>query len=290
MAFADFVRYQHPTAVLEIGGGHGKLSSIYREDIEWTIMEPPTKLVEGSSVRIIKEFFTEDTDLEQCKFDTIVHSHLFEHVHHPDQFVKLMADSLPVGGKAIFSVPNMKKMLEKKFTNCLNFEHTYFLSEEYITYLMSKHGFKILAQEYFMEDNSIFYAWEKTTDAFEMPLSANLYTIYKKLFLEYIEYHIDLVDKLNNDISQYDSYYLFGAHVFSQYLIKFGLNTSKLKCILDNDKLKQTKRMYGTDILVDSPKVLAEDILPVIIVRAGSFTDEIRLDILQNINQKTIFL
>ena len=184
MAFADFVRYQHPTAVLEIGGGHGKLSSIYREDIEWTIMEPNPKLVEGSSVRIIKEFFTEDTDLEQCKFDTIVHSHLFEHVHHPDQFVKLMSESLEVGGKVIFSVPNMRKMLEKKFTNCLNFEHTYFLSEEYITYLMSKHGFKILAQEYFMEDNSIFYAWEKTSSSFEMPLPANLYIIYKNLFLE----------------------------------------------------------------------------------------------------------
>lgn len=289
-SFAAFIQEQSPGSVLEIGGGHGKLSSLYRDDIEWTILEPNPKPQGDSAARVVKGFFTKDTELDNFNFDTIVHSHVFEHAYDPSEFVRLMAEALPDAGKLIFSVPNMRKMLEKKYTNCLNFEHTYFLSEEYIEHLMLKNGFKLLAVNYFKDDNSIFYAWQKTGEPVDIPVPVHLYSLYKNLFIEYIDYHKTLVDNLNSEIAKVDCYYLFGAHVFSQFLIKFGLDVKNIKCILDNDISKQGKRLYGTDVFVESPSMLKDVDSPCIIVRAGSFTNEIKNDIKDNINRLVSFL
>lgn len=50
--------------------------------------------------------------------------------------------------RLIFSLPNMQKWLSNKFTNTLNYEHTIFLNEPVIEYLLHKNGFKILQKRY----------------------------------------------------------------------------------------------------------------------------------------------
>ena len=47
-----------------------------------------------------------------------------------------------------------------------------------------------------------------------------------------------LINNLNEkiiNINVKQKIYLFGAHVFAQSLIKFGLNTSRISCLLDNE-------------------------------------------------------
>ena len=83
--------------------------------------------------------------------------------------------------------------------------------------------------------------------------------------------------------------YLFGAHVFAQYLIAMGLNTEKIVCLLDNDKNKQGRRLYGTKLKVASPKILADVRDPIVILKAGVYNDEIKEDIVDNINKATVF-
>ena len=84
--------------------------------------------------------------------------------------------------------------------------------------------------------------------------------------------------------------YLFGAHVFSQYLFAFGLETERIAAVLDNAETKQGKRLYGTDLSVLSPKILARcPDEPVVILRAGVYNEEIKRDILDNINPRTEF-
>ena len=96
---------------------------------------------------------------------------------------------------------------------------------------------------------------------------------------------------MNNKIKNTSSpVYLFGAHVFSQYLIQEGLNTKKIKYILDNDNNKHYKRLYGSSLEVRPPKVLLNDEKPLIILKAGVYNDEIRSDILENINSSAVFL
>ncbi|MCW1376584.1 class I SAM-dependent methyltransferase, partial [Campylobacter jejuni] len=80
-------------------------------------------------------------------FDTITHSHTFEHIYNPHEFLEEISSALMGGGKMIFSLPNMEKWLENKFTNCLNFEHTIFLSENILEFLLQKHKFKIIQKQ-----------------------------------------------------------------------------------------------------------------------------------------------
>jgi hypothetical protein len=106
-----------------------------------------------------------------------------------------------------------------------------------------------------------------------------------------VEYHKLLVAGLNNKMSQTTQpIYLFGAHVFAQYLIEMGLNTDKITCLLDNDPKKQGRRLYGTKLIVASPKVLADVKNPIVILKAGVYNEEIRSDIISNINSTVRFL
>ena len=84
--------------------------------------------------------------------------------------------------------------------------------------------------------------------------------------------------------------YLFGAHIFSQYLLAFGLDEKDLVCILDNDVEKENKRLYGTNLISHSPKILKDVDEALVILRAGGYNDEIKQDILDNINPKIRFI
>ena len=291
--FAKFLYTYHPKSVLEIGGAHGILSREYEklDPIKWTIIEPNPSPAEGVTARFIKGFFDDSFQPDE-PVDTVVHSHVFEHVYEPDQFVKHLASFLRDGQQLIFTLPNMAEMLKRKYTNCINFEHTVFLTEPYVEYLLSKHGFRLVEKQYFWEDHSIFYAYVRDSNAAVIDLPDGLYEYNKKLYLDYVQYHEQLIQDLNekiNDQLKDRSLYLFGAHVLAQYLIQFGLNTEKIVFVLDNDHNKQGKRLYGTSLQVASPKILSSVTNPVVILKAGVYNQEIKSDILNNINSDTIF-
>ena len=294
LKFSKFIQQQAPNSVLEIGGAHGILSREYKKEnpIDWTILEPNPSPVEGVDATFIKGFF-DDKFIFDGEIDTIIHSHVFEHVYYPNEFIIHISNFLEEGQKLIFSIPNMEEMLKRKYTNCINFEHTVFITEPYIDYLLSKHGFRQVAKKYFKDDHSIFYAYIKDTKTETIELPTRLYERNKKLYLDFVDYHKKLIINLNETIKKVDpeqSIYLFGAHVFAQYLIELGLDTSRIVCLLDNDINKQGKRLYGTNMMVKSPKVLADVKNPIIILKAGVYNDEVKRDILENINKNAKFL
>ena len=84
--------------------------------------------------------------------------------------------------------------------------------------------------------------------------------------------------------------FIFGAHIFTQYLIKFGLDEGLFANILDNDHRKIGNRLYGTDLTVRSPKILKDIENPVLVLKAAQYTEEIKKDILENINPNTKFI
>lgn len=290
--FATFLNNTSPSSVLELGGAHGILSIKYRQfkDIPWTIIEPNPAPTEGCQARFKKGFFDENFKYSE-EFDTIVHSHVFEHIYKPDDFMKHLSSFMKTGQKLVFSLPNMQVMLERKYTNCINFEHTVFLTEPYVEYLLAKHGFRLASKEYFMYDHSIFYSAVRDSEVKPVALPQDLYEKNKKIYMDYVSYHKTLIADLNQKISQTTQpIYLFGAHIFSQYLLEMGLNTSKIVGLLDNDPKKQGLRLYGTKLSVSSPKVLADVESPVVILKAGVYNDEVKKDILENINKSSRFL
>lgn len=291
-AFAKYLSKTAPRSVLEIGGAHGILSREYKQysQIPWTILEPNPSPVEGCDARYYKGFFDEDFTLGQ-PVDAVVHSHVFEHVYEPDQFMRHLSGYMEAGKHLIFSLPNMQRMLEKKYTNCINFEHTVFLTEPYIEFLLAKHGFLVIDKAYFLEDHSIFYTAVRDPAVTPVALRPDLYERNRQIYKEYVDYHENLIRELNQKVQETNApVYIFGAHIFSQYLIVNGLATSKIVNILDNDANKQDRRLCGTNLVVQSPKVLLDVANPIVILKAGIYNEEIKEDILANINAKVTFL
>jgi hypothetical protein len=224
-------------------------------------------------------------------FDSVIHSHLFEHVYEPVDFMRALSKFIPEGANLAFSVPNMEEMLRRKYTNCINFEHTMLLTEPFIDYLLSSNGFEIVNKQKFQEDHSLFFHAIRNSGVEATKLTGELYSDYKRLYVDYIDYHKNLVLSLNKRIASLTApTYLFGAHVFTQYLIAFGLDTTGLAGILDNDKSKQGRRLYGTTLQVHSPAILTGAGPTNIVLKAGVYCNEIQDDIEKNYNQECTFL
>ena len=293
--FSKFISRFTPGSVFEIGGSHGILSKKYKEHyscIPWTIIEPSPQPQLGVTAKFITGFFNSNTAID-FHFDTVVHSHVLEHTYYPVEFLRLIHSKLNVNQHMIFSIPNMKSMLEKKYANCLNFEHTFFLDEGILDHTLHMIGFNILEKNYFKDDHSIFYCCSKSSriSSDQLRLINNeAYTYNKKLFSDFTDYYTKLVNSINLTGPSSSKIYLFGAHIFSQVLIQFGLDTSMISGILDNDKNKQGRRLYGTNLRVYSPSVLQSLDSPIVIVKAGTYTNEIIDDIVNNINPTAVFL
>lgn len=292
-AFAKFLYKYKPKNILEIGGAHDQIARNYKEldaNINWTIIEPnPEHIIEDNKIKVIKDWFDDKFVIDE-HFDTIIHSHVFEHTYNPIVFIEHIAKFMKKGDRHIFTFPNLLPMLKLKWTNCLNFEHTVFLTEEITEYILKRFGFIILEKQYYGNPHSIFYATEKVATPVDVVSMENKYEEYKKVFTNYVNFHLNMIKELNEKIEASDiPVYLFGAHIFSQSLIQFGLKTDKIVSILDNSPLKQGKRLYGTKFMIESPKVLKNKGPANVILKAGGYDEEIKKDILENINSEVTF-
>jgi len=292
LEFAHLICKYSSDYVLEIGGGHGILAQNclqIKPNLHWTIVEPNPTVPANAQIKVVKRLFDETFIIDK-NVDTIVHSHVLEHIYEPNQFMSQISRNLERGKNLLFSVPNLQIMMQRKYTNCINFEHTVFLTEPFIEYILQHNGFKIKEKRYFLDDHSIFYAAIRDDAAKGIAQMPDEYSRNKQAYMDYIQYHSDLIKELNQKMSnQENNVYLFGGHIFSQYLLKFGLDQSRIQCLLDNDPHKHNKRLYGTNMIVYSPKILKDVKNPVVILRAGVFNNEIKKDILENINHEVVF-
>ncbi len=275
--FIDFISKYVEDNILEIGGSNGFIAKNFIEknpEKNWTIVEPNPSFNGDEKIKVMKGLF--DKRFMDRSIQTIVHSHVLEHIYAPRDFLQDVFSFLNEGQYQVFSIPNLKKYLESKFTNTINFEHTFFLTEEFCDYLMPLHGFEIIEKKYFQK-HSIFYAVRKNSRLKTYSL-INYYDEYKSLYLSFIEYYKEEVRRINNLIDNFDGkIFLFGAHIFSQFLIYMGLKEERIVNILDNSKIKKEKRLYGTKLKVLSPSkelLNANDVA--IILKAGQYQQEVR--------------
>lgn len=276
-AFARFLHAYRPKKILEIGSAHDYIAKQYLDlnpQATWTSVEPNPVNIHDSRVRVMRQWFDEKFIIDQ-PVDAIVHSHILEHAYDPVRFIQHISELLKKGDKHIFTFPHLLLFLKKKYTNGLNFEHTLFLTEYFTDHFLTLFGFKILKKQYY-KDHSIFYATEKTDTKITVPVLRNKYRYHKKLFVDFVNYHTALIGRLNTKIARFKGpLYLFGAHIFSQYLFHFGLTPGAITGILDNSTHKQGKRLYGTPFTVYSPAILKNMNNVGVIVKTAHYRDEI---------------
>lgn len=292
--FADYVASFSPKVVVEIGGGMGVLAkSVTRmiPELEWHVVEPNPAFEPTSRIHVQREFFDRNT-IMPAQADMIVFSQVLEHAYDPKEFMAMIAHVLRPGGRLVFAYPHLLKWLQEKYTNALNFEHTMLLTDAYIDPLLLALGFKVLDKKVY-KDHSFFYAAERLSlePALQDVVWPDLAHEHRAVFMDFIRYHKDMVLELNKELADVRRpTYLFGAHIFSTYLFSFGLDATRIAGILDNSPTKRGRRFYGSSFLVDSPIILKDKGLVRVILKAGIYTEEIKKDILTNINPEVRFL
>ena len=241
--------------------------------------------LKSEKINVIDTFFkaSEMPDNTNC----VVHTHLIEHLYNPVEEIKEIGDALKEGDFMIFSAPRIDSMLEVFYTNAMNFEHTYLLCDKKLKYIVSSAGFEIIEKFNFSE-YCTFYACKKVKNT-------SVYEVKKyedeKLITDFISHHENEVNKIFSKIdSKKENTFIFGAHIFTQFLLKFGIDESLFSCVLDNDKKKIGNRLYGTSLKINSPKVLKDHDSPLVVLKAAQYTDEIKHDIINNINPNTRFI
>lgn len=83
--------------------------------------------------------------------------------------------------------------------------------------------------------------------------------------------------------------FLFGGHIFSQYLLKSGIDEGAIECVIDNDPEKHGMRLYGTELKVYGSSKLSEYKNAAIILHAGWYHEEIKQGIYDSIGDDVIF-
>lgn len=270
--------------VLEIGCPSGKLARKSDNFNRWYIVEPnKNKSIDfGPTIEFIEEFFGDTTEVPE-PVDVIVHSHVFEHIYEPNQFLKKCHRLLKDGGEMVFGVPNMEYLTEKSL--CLFagvfFEHTIFLNKQNISYMLRRHGFEIVEISDYANHSTIYRCKKGEPDHITVP---EIYD-YLPVFFELIQKYEDFVEKCNAVIRQTTKpVYVFGASYNTQILLSIGLD-STLNGVLDNCKEKQGLYLYGSALQIFDPATISETKC-VVILKNGYYVDEIRAQLL-NINPDT---
>ena len=200
-----------------------------------------------------------------------------------------MTNVLPVGGHMMFAAPAIDKMLEDNYTNAMNFEHTYLLCERKINHILNCCGLHVVDKKYFSKHAAFYIAQKKhpqTTPSLKCSYQTDV-----DIFMNFAQYHASEVQKIRGQMNiPKQNTFIFGAHIFTQYLLAFGLQEDTFLNVLDNDPDKQGHTLYGTELVVKSPKILKNVENPLVVLKAAMYTDEIKNDILQNINSNTRFI
>jgi hypothetical protein len=272
--------------IYEIGAGSGKILKKYLhlEKIDYNkyICYEPNPL-ESLETTISSN---ENCELNRKYYDNekfeepflVLHSHLLEHLVDPILFIKNITRSFNENQENthIFAVPNIKIHFEKKYSNAIFWEHKYLLSEDYIDSILTLNNQKIIEKKYHLEHSIVYITKYEKNSNVQNCILPNLYDKHLLLLIDYFKYYRNYIVELNKIIDESNlPIYIFGAHVWTQNIICFGLKTKKIINILDNDKTKQNKRLYGTKLTVVSPEKI-KDTKCIVILNVSFYYEEIK--------------
>ena len=258
--------------ILEVGDPSAKIAKLTDVYNKWVIVEKNPDFDSSDKVEFIDKFFEEDFTIDD-KVDVIVHSHFFEHLYEPLNFLKKCHSILSDDGDMYFSIPDLRYFLEGDFlpNSILQFEHTYFIDETYLEILCSKTGFVIVNSERY-NNHSIFFHLKKGNN------SKNYFIddIISNKFVDKYERLLNKIESINKEIENDENVYLYGSHVTSQSYIFNGLNINKIHGLLDGSSAKIGKYLYGTNLLTYDPlSIKSSEKITVICSHMGIYKNEI---------------
>ena len=241
--------------ILEIGAENGILAEKFiKENYKYSILNI---FEEKNKIPGIEYIQDNCEDYDYNSIETIILSHVFEHLYNPRKFVESISKSKV---KNIFiSVPNLKNGLSNNMISFIHNEHTYYFEELHIIRLFELFNYKLNNKEYY-KDHSIFFSFRYL----ESSNTIDLLT----------QYFINRESKIASIILDKPTYIMPGGH-YGSVIYYYLKNKDYIVGFLDNDKGKQGTYMYGTNLLTYSLNHIKDLTNICILLHAGPYTDEL---------------
>ena len=187
--FSKFVIKYCDQRIIEMGGGANNLANICSKSkkiknwFNFELAKVDSNLIKhNKKVKYINKSIDEKSIKKYVvKNTSFVHSHVLEHLYTPIETLQGILKFKEID-KMIFSIPNLRMYLQRKYTNVINFEHTYLITEEVLKKMLNMMNFKIKKKKYFREHSIFIYA-ERCVPAIEyqMPNLKKYHTLYKNM-------------------------------------------------------------------------------------------------------------
>jgi hypothetical protein len=262
--FARFVLEVEQQSVVDVGGGSGNIYKSYikhNPHVRWKVIDMNPTVV-GDNVDVIQGLYKPNLIKEN---DTVITSHFLEHIMDLRTFLQELRERNPK--YHIFTLPNFIKYAQNNYAATIMFEHPHFLTEEYLDCILSETGWEVVEKKHY-KDHSIFFKTKPTN-----PKPQNI----KINSTKYINAFLNYITNRAKDVQGKGPFYVFGAHYPYYYLLNLGIKEDQIIAVVDNDPLKQGKRMYGTNTKVISPLDLPQGAN--LFVEMGPYNEEIKKEL-----------
>ena len=270
LEFYNFIQQYTSGTIIEVGGGNLHLAKHLEQksSIDKVIVYDTNTYgkFKSNKIEMREEFFNIES-VQNTKVDMFIHSHVMEHLYNPISDIKNMSDVLQEGGYMAIAIPRIDNMLKDNFTNAMNFEHTYMITDDILEDILARANLEIVETKNFSKYTKFVMARKKLG----IDLQVRSYPDCAIIFDKFVKYHLEEVEiiarKLEIGYCKEDTF-IFGAHIFTQYLLNIGLDEELFSNILDNDPRKIGNRLYGTNLIVNSPKTLKDAEKPIVVLKA----------------------
>jgi hypothetical protein len=261
--FASFILSDSSiTNLFEIGGltCHLAQTILNERKIPYTILDICDDFPERDDIQF------KYGNAEQYTFDnidTIVMSHVFEHLYKPREFLDTLYKK---GVKEIFiSIPDMSSLLKKKIPLLINVEHTFYLNSYLCKQLFQSMGYKCVKMHQFLNHSLFFHFILDVPEKIVWDMVSSEQSNVETYFFTYKELNI---------VDLPDTVYIAPGGYYGQFLYSRLKDRSKVKGFLDNDKNKDGYRVYGTPLKIYHPSTLTESNVT-ILLSSSFYSDEI---------------
>lgn len=276
-AFSDFVcENKDIHGIVEVGTPTCDLAEAIAENlpVEYTIIEPDYK-GKKEKVKLI-DSFVENVDLSSLSANTIILSHVFEHLYEPLVFLEKLAKSNLQ--YVYLNHPNFEYYCNNNVYNILNIEHISYFEEDFLKQLFKNYGFETIRRKDY-ESHSILLEMKRINEVCKGDLINKTAVADTKRYFKVIRTKIEILNDMFTKNEK--KYFLWPASAHNITLLTMGLNPRGLEGFLDNSPNKIGKYLSGYNIpclsftsIIDSD----DDNNVVIIGCSGNYVKELDLD------------
>lgn len=280
--FSDFIAEKNDSnGIMEVGASDESLSTCILEKIKtsYCIVEPSfTGNPDG--IMLINEYI-ENVDIASCPVNTIVMSHIFEHLYHPMKTLEKISNAKNIE-YIYLNHPDFEYYVKENVYVVLNSEHVYYIEHDVLISYFEKYGF-LLEKRYNYDNHSIFLCFKRFT---ETRLFDETRLINKKAvgdicyFFSSMKKVVATLHKIIKE-NPTKNYYMWPASAHSISLFACGFDTSLLTGLLDNSPTKIGKYLHSYNLYCSSFKEIIEKKDPntcILIGGAGSYSKDIILE------------